>query len=88
MERVVRILNEKVLSRLRLLTNCGGNTNLFGDDLVDYTADGFKQEIASSGLKIVSILDQVEGGARWRGADVKNPFAEMRKRRAKALGLE
>lgn len=90
LERNVCTLNGEVSSSfsLRPWTNWGGNTNLFGGGVVDFTEDGFKQEIASSGLKIVDILDQVEGVAQWRGADVSNPFAEMRKQRARALGLE
>lgn len=46
-----------------------------------------EQEIASSGMKVRDIIEEVERVARWRGADAHNPFAKMREQRAKELGL-
>lgn len=53
-----------------------------------YTVDGQQQRIGTTGMKIADILDEVERVARWKGGDILNPFANLRTKRAKALGLE
>lgn len=50
------------------------------------TVDGFTQEIESSGMKIVDILDEIERVARWRGDGKQNPFGKLRKERANKIG--
>lgn len=49
--------------------------------------DGFEQVIRANGLLISDILDEVEKVARWKGDGAKNPFGDLRKARAKQLGL-
>lgn len=50
--------------------------------------DGHEQRIETSGVKLTDVMEEVERVARWKGEGAVNPFADMREKRAKQLGLK
>ncbi|PXF44846.1 hypothetical protein BWQ96_05429 [Gracilariopsis chorda] len=77
----VKKANPKLKTEL-ILSEEYGNANI---ELL--YADGHKQRIHTSGMKIVDIIDEVERFARWKGDGAQNPFGKLREARAKELGL-